>query len=138
MVTLERPLQAFQAQRSSREVLWGLIGALASLPNYLDYIWAPTSASIRDQVRPATQAPDFMDGTVFQSVLNSFLDRSPSTLPVSYPGPVTVITGTLDPYADIETDEADWRAHLPSAKFVRLETGHLPHLEASPALWLNI
>ncbi len=136
--SLEAPLQAFQTQRSSREALWGLIGALASLPNYLDYIWAPSSASVRDQVRPVTQTADFMDGAVFQSVLDSFLDRPPPTLPISYRGPVTVITGTFDPYADLEADESAWRTQFPSAKCVRLETGHLPHLEASPALWLNL
>lgn len=136
VTSLAASLQAFRA-KSSREALWELIGALASIPNYLDYLWAPTSAGIRDQLRPATAAPDFLDSAVFQSVLNSFLDRSPPALPVEFAGPVTVITGMLDPYADVEADEGAWRKYFPSARLVRLQTGHLPHLESPPAVWLR-
>lgn len=115
--------------------LWALIGAIAAVPNLTDAYWSPSAREQRMLHRGLAAEGTLLDLPTFQAVMTQVLSRPPVERNLDDRVPVRVLVGRLDPMAR-PTDAADWRRYFPCAHVVEVDSGHFPHLELPPAIWL--
>jgi pimeloyl-ACP methyl ester carboxylesterase len=124
-----------RAQQSTDSAsLWDLIDRLFSVTNLLDFYWSPAATVQRKAMNELAAKGALFHLPTYQAVLNDFMTRSPPK-PTKWRGSAAVWIGRNDPYASPSDAEA-WGAVLPSASIQFVDSGHFPHLELPPSLWL--
>jgi pimeloyl-ACP methyl ester carboxylesterase len=121
-------------QCTDSATLWALIGSLFSVKDLLDFYWSTTAMVQRVAMNQLAATGALLHVPTYQAVLNDFITRAPPP-PVTWRGSAQVWIGRHDPYA-LPSDAESWRRVLPEASVQFVETGHFPHLELPPSLWL--
>jgi pimeloyl-ACP methyl ester carboxylesterase len=102
--------------------------------NLLDFYWSPTATPQREAMNQLAATGALFHVPTYQAVLNDFFARDVPR-PTKWRGSANVWIGRYDPYA-LPGDAEAWQAVLPSASIQFVETGHFPHLELPPSVWL--
>jgi len=121
-------------QSTDSASLWALIDSLFSVPNLLHFYWGPTATLQREAMDELAATGALFHVPTYQAVLNDFMTRRPAP-PVTWRGSADVWIGRCDPYA-LPSDAESWRGVLPQASVQFVETGHFPHLELAPSVWM--
>lgn len=121
-------------QSTDNATLWALIDSLFSVRDLLDFYWSPTAMVQRVAMNQLAARGALLHVPTYQAVLNDFITRALPP-PVTWRGSAQVCIGRHDPYA-LPSDAESWRRVLPQASVQFVETGHFPHLELPPSLWL--
>ncbi|MFZ6657766.1 alpha/beta fold hydrolase [Undibacterium sp. TJN19] len=132
---LESALQAYESEPAPA-CFWSLIGAILQVPRFTDYYWSPDAKSHSERFAELMSSPAGFDFRTFQQVLDSLLARGALPLPCPFPGPVTAIFGSFDPYLDLAEDTESLHRLLKNAHIQVVESGHFPHLELASQHWL--
>jgi pimeloyl-ACP methyl ester carboxylesterase len=113
--------------------VWALIDALFKVPTLLDFYWSPSATAQRGAMNALAATGTLFHVPTYQSVLGDFLERKPRFVP--WFGSARVLIGRYDPYAS-SGDGDDWRQLLPNASIHHVDSGHFPHLELPPSIWM--
>jgi pimeloyl-ACP methyl ester carboxylesterase len=126
---------SLSAERSvDSESLWKLIESLFAVSNLLDFYWGPDGQEQSASMKELAAKGLLMHAATFGVVLRDVLTQ-PGPSSSQFAGPVRVLIGRYDPYAQPD-DEELWRAVFPRASVEFVEAGHFPHLELPIEVWM--
>jgi len=117
------------------ESLWALIGAITKIPNFTDEYWTDSALQQRVAMRTLAAQGALFDPPTFQAIVNASATIPPRPIHPDRERRVLILIGSHDPYA--AADDAEyWRFFWPSAEVKFVDSGHFPHLELPPEVWM--
>jgi pimeloyl-ACP methyl ester carboxylesterase len=123
------------AQVDTPEGYVALLARIAAIPGFLDCYWGPSALEPRETMRSLAAEGRLIDWHTCQSVMTAALVTPQIPLRSPHPGKVRVLLGRHDPYFD-QSDVDGWKTLWPGVAVEVVETGHFPHLELPPSVWM--
>jgi len=117
------------------EALWALIGAITAIPDFTDEYWSESAQAQRAAMRALAAQGALVDPSTFQVIVSASVTIPPRPLPPDREHRVLVLIGSHDPYVEVDESEY-WRFFWPTATVEVVDSGHFPHLELPPEVWM--